>query len=204
MMKGRSRRSGSELRWSRSQTPGLRGLHGNNPPSAAEGQNIGVELGEATLLGHESKRKCLSWCADEQKVSQVDGCFLASEDSTSSCVVQRKKRRRWRGKRKRKRTWWWRRRGRKVPLKDPAIGPWLDQLTQRFTRTCEMEETRYELDFISDHTEWDYTDSIYLCKEKSLSAVTVCAVNWERLQWLCRPWRTTSRIEADGGREPVI
>lgn len=68
-----------------------------------------------------------------------------------------------------------------------------------------MEETRYELDFLSDQTtEWDYIDSIYLRNEKSLWAVTFCAENWERLQWL-GPWRTTtSWIEADGGREPVI
>lgn len=73
---------------------------------------------------------------------------------------------------------WLRRRGRKVALKDPAIVPWLHQSTLRFTRTCEMEETRYELDFLSDHTtEWDYTNSIYPCNEKSLSAVTVVCLD---------------------------
>lgn len=77
------------------------------------------------------------------------------------------------GKRKRM---WKRRRGRKFALKGPAICPWLHQSAQRFTRICEMEETRYELHFLSDlTTKWDYTDSIYLCNEKSLLAVSVCA-----------------------------
>lgn len=56
---------------------------------------------------------------------------------------------------------------------------------------------KIRIKFVSDHTELDYTDSIYLRDEKSLSAVTVCAVHWERLQL----WRTTSWTEADRGRE---